>query len=423
MKTYAVVGLGYVGLGLAVALGQKNHVFGYDINPERIEELKQGIDRTKQVDSLTLTSSSVTYTDRLDDIKQANFYIVSVATPAYYYETPELDPLVAASEQLATIIKKGDIIVFESTVYPLTTEEICIPIFERVSKLSSGKDFNVGYSPERINPSDKKHTLKSITKIVSAQNKETLAAIADTYATICDHIYPVSNIATAEAIKILENTQRDVNIALMNEFSKIMHALNLDVDEIIEGAKTKWSFVPYKPGFVGGHCISIDPHYLAFQAKRHGVFPELILSARRVNDEMTGFVIQSMLGLSVKNKMDLTKTNLAVLGIAYKENVADIRNSLSLKLIKELQAYNLPCQVHDPLDYATIRVNEAVHLVEFNQLEQMSVVILVNAHDYYKEIGLAAILAKCTQPCILMDLPHLFADEHHLFKNVIYWHL
>ena len=246
------------------------------------------------------------------------------------------------------MIKKGDIIVYESTVYPGATEDVCIPIIEKISHLKCGRDFNVGYSPERINPGDQQHTLKTITKIISAQNEQTLNAVQETYASICDSVYPVSNICTAESIKILENTQRDVNIALMNEFSKIMHALNLDMHEVLEGAKTKWSFVPYKPGFVGGHCISIDPHYMAFEAKRHGVYPELILAARKINDGITKFVIQSMTKLLIKNKVNTSDVSIGIFGVSYKENVPDIRNSLALKLFKELKTYGFNCRVHDP---------------------------------------------------------------------------
>ena len=259
MEIYAVIGLGYVGLNLATALSKNNRVFGYDVNEQRVQELQQNIDRNKQLDTKELLNSPVSYTSHIDDIKIAHFYIVSVSTPAYFYEIPNLDPLIAATKQLALVIKKGDIIVFESTVYPGTTEDICVPILEELSTLRCGLDFNVGYSPERINPGDKVHTLKTITKIVSAQNESTLKKIHAVYETICDQVYPVSSIPVAEAAKILENTQRDVNIGLMNEYSKIMHALQIDMHEVLQAAKTKWGFVPYKPGFVGGHCISIVP--------------------------------------------------------------------------------------------------------------------------------------------------------------------
>lgn len=420
MKTYAVVGLGYVGLWLATALSKHNTVIAYDINKQRIQELRQHVDRNQLISKADLTHHNIVFTDTLLDIKPANFYIVSVATPAYFYETPNLEPLIGAVKDLAVVLKKNDVIVFESTVYPGTTEEICIPLLEKLTKMTSGRDFNVGYSPERINPGDEKHTLKTITKIISAQNEKTLKAIKTVYETVCDVVYPVSSIKTAEAIKLLENIQRDVNIALMNEFSTIMHALDLDMHEIIEGAKTKWGFAPFKPGFVGGHCISIDPLYLAFEAKRYGVQPEFILTARKINDGMTKFVIQSMLKLLVKNKLATNNINIGILGITYKENVLDLRNSLALKLVKELKEYGFNCRVHDPL------VHQEVHnvaLEQFDDISELSVAIIAVGHDFYRKLGLKKILSKCKENTVIMDIPNLFVDEYKPFKNLIYWHL
>jgi UDP-N-acetyl-D-galactosamine dehydrogenase len=422
MKTYAIIGLGYVGLGLAASLSKKNTVFGYDINESRVLELRKHIDRNQQIDQKELDDADIYYTCDLEDIKQANFYIVTVSTPAYFYETPNLEPLIDATKTLASVIKKGDIIVYESTVYPGTTEDICIPILEKISHLRCGLDFNVGYSPERINPGDKKYCLKNITKIISAQNKETLKAIQETYETICNTIYPVSSIPTAEAVKILENTQRDVNIAFMNEFTKIMHALKLDTHEIIEGAKTKFSFVPFKPGFVGGHCISIDPHYLAFEAKRHGVQPELILAARRVNDGMPQFVIQSMMKILLKNQIDTSDLTIGVFGVSYKENVLDTRNSLAFKLIKELKEYGLHCRVHDPLIHNPTEKLHGVHLEHFDEMNNLSVAVIVVGHDFYRT-NLKEILFKCKKPAILMDIPNLFINETKQLKKLIYWNL
>ena len=419
MKTYAVVGLGYVGLGLAIALGRHHVVFGYDINQQRIEELEQHSDFNQQVEGDCLSSSKVIFTNNLEDIRTATFYIIAVSTPAYFYETPNLEPLINATEQIGPLLKKGDILVFESTVYPGTTEGICIPILEKTSGLTCGKDFNVGYSPERINPGDSVHTLKTITKIISAQNESTLKVIKETYHSICDTVYPVSNIATAEAVKILENTQRDVNIALMNEFTKIMHALNLNTHEIIEGAKTKWCFLPFKPGFVGGHCISIDPHYLAFVAKRHGVSPELILASRKVNDGMTQFVIQSMIKILIKHKIDTSNLTIGIFGISYKENVIDTRNSLSLKLVKELKEYGFNCRIHDPFQHES---SPKIIQEHFHDLGELSVAIIVVAHDFYIN-KLEQIVRMCKTPTILMDIPNLFIKEHHQYKNLTYWNL
>ena len=420
MKRYAVIGLGYVGLGLVVALGKKNHVFGYDNNQERIQELQQQEDRNKLVDKSDLTNSTIVFTSKIEEIKQANFYIVVVPTPAYFYEIPNLDPLINATKTLASVLKKQDIIVYESTVYPGVTENVCIPILEKYSNLKNGVDFHVGYSPEKVNPGDSNHVLTNITKIIAAQNEKTLRSIQETYQSICEAVHPVSNIKTAEAIKLLENVQRDVNIALMNEFSQIMHALQLNMHEIIEGAKTKWNFIPYQPGFVGGHCISIDPHYLAFEAKQHGIYPELILTARKVNDGMTQYVIQSLLKLLVTNKVNLREVTIGVFGVTYKENVGDIRNSLALKLIKELQGLGVHCRIHDPIVNCS---STACNLESFDQFKDLSVVIITVAHDFYREIGLEKILSICKNPKIIMDIPNLFVNESHLVNHVIYWSL
>lgn len=422
MKTYAVIGLGYVGLGLAVALSKKIRIVGFDNKQERIDELRQHIDRNKLVDTNELVKANILFTNKIEDIRQANFYIVAVSTPAYYYETPNLEPLIAATTTVASVIKKNDIIVYESSVYPGTTLDICVPILEKYSNLRCGIDFNVGYSPERINPGDKTYFLSNIPKIVSAQNDETLQAIKDLYGTICDTVYPVSSIGIAEAIKILENTQRDVNIAVMNEFTKVMHALDLDMHEIIEGAKTKWDFVPYKPGFVGGHCISIDPHYIAFEAKRHGIQPELVLAARRVNDGMTQFVIQSMMKILIKNKIDIANLTVGIFGIAYKENVRDARNSLAIKLIKELREYGVNCHVHDPMEFKNTQKLYKINMESFDEIKDLTVAIVVVGHDFYQD-KLQQILGKCKQTKILMDIPNLFIEESKNIKNLIYWNL
>ena len=419
---YAVIGLGYVGLGLATALSRENKVFGYDINEARIKQLCNHVDENNQVSANELSKSPVIYTSCYDDIKSANFYIVTVPTPAYFYETPDLSPLIAAVEQLSLIVKKGDTIVFESTVYPGATDEVCIPILEKQSGLICGQDLYVGYSPERINPGDSEHVLKNITKVVSAADDASLKIIQQAYESICDKVYPVSSIKVAEAIKILENTQRDVNIALMNEFSKIMHALDLDVNEILAGALTKWSFKDYKPGFVGGHCISIDPHYLAFKAKRCGVQPDLILTARKINDGMPQFVIQSMIKILLKNKVNTNQLSIGVFGISYKENTNDIRNSLALKLIKELKEYGFNCHVHDPMEHDA-KLNLKLSLESFDKMENLSVAIIVAQHDFYKDLGLNKILNKCLNPKIIMDIPNLFIKEQKQFEDIIYWNL
>lgn len=420
MKTVAVVGLGYVGLGLAVALSKKMEVIGYDNNPTRITELNEHIDHNHLISSTDLAHKNLAFTNDCHEIKHANFFIVSVSTPAYSYEIPNLEPLANATKDLSRILKKKDIVVFESTVYPGTTEEICIPILEQGSGLKNGEDFHIGYSPERINPGDNIHTLSNITKIISAQDEKTLHAIEHVYNLICDSVYPVSSIKTAEATKLLENTQRDVNIALMNEFTKIMHALDLNMHEIIEAAKTKWGFVPLKPGFVGGHCISIDPYYLAYEAKRHGVQPDLILMARRINNEMSHFVIESLIQILLKHHVDKNNLHIGLFGMTYKENVIDFRNSLSIKLLNELKTYGFDCQIHDPL---ITKSNANFQTDTWEEMNNLSVAIILVGHQFYKKQGLKNFTNKCKNPAVILDIPNLFVEDSKSHHDIIYWSL
>jgi UDP-N-acetyl-D-galactosamine dehydrogenase len=424
MRKIALIGLGYVGLGLAVALNKENFVFGYDISKSRVEDLEKNNDRNLSVSQEDLAQSSIQFTSNIEDIRTANFYIVTVSTPAYFFELPNLDPLISATKDLAAIIKKDDIIVFESTSYPGTTEEICIPILEEISKMRCGVDFNVGYSPERINPADKEHSLKNVPKIISAQNDETLKAVAEVYKTCCDTVYPVSNMKTAEAVKILENTQRDVNIALMNEFAEIMHALKLNTHEIIEAAKTKWSFVPYKPGFVGGHCIAVDPHYLVFKAKRLGIIPDLILTARKVNDGITAFVTKELIRLLIKNNVNVNDSVIGIFGISYKANTPDIRNSVSLKLVKELRNMGLQLKVNDPMaDKNLVKKKYDFELKDFEDMSGLTAAIITVDHDDYRSQGIEKFLAKLDNKPILMDIPNLFVEQINDFKHIDYWSL
>lgn len=423
MKTIAVIGIGYVGLGLAVALNKTYKVFGYDISKNRVEALNKNFDRNMSVSENDLAQCSIHFTSELAEIKEANFYIVTVSTPAYFFEMPNLEPLVNATKSLATLIKRGDIIVFESTSYPGTTEEVCLPLLEEISQLKCGVDFNIGYSPERVNPADKVHTFKNVPKIISAQNEQTLREIEAVYKSCCDILYPVSNIKTAEAVKILENTQRDVNIAFMNEFSEIMHTLDINTHETIEAAKTKWSFMPFKPGFVGGHCIAVDPHYLAFKAKRVGVSPDLILAARKTNDNITHFVVRELINIFIKEDINIHNSTVGIFGVTYKENTPDIRNSLSLKLVKEAAAAGLKCKVHDPLvDRKLMKDKYHLDLMEFDDMNHLSAIILTVGHDEYKELGLDSFLSKLNHK-IFMDIPNLFIHPAKAQGGLIYWSL
>lgn len=420
----AIVGLGYVGLGLATALSRHFEIIGYDISTQRIDGLNAGVDANELISSQELITYSLTYTNNHEDIKDATVYIVTVSTPAIYYELPELRPLESATQTLAGMLKKGDLVIYESTVYPGTTEEVCQPILEQISHLKCGQDFNIAYSPERISPGDKVHLLENTTKIVAAQNQETLQKVISLYETICDTVYPVSNIATAEAVKILENTQRDTNIAFMNEFSQIMHAIGLNTHEIIEAAKTKWSFVPFKPGFVGGHCIAVDPQYLVFKAKRLGLHPDIILASRKINENMPSFIIQTLIDFLLKLNVNTLRVKIGILGLAYKENVKDARNSLALKLIKFLDRYHFSLQLNDPiLDKEALKKKHGYTLLDLDEMHDLTAVIIVAGHDYYREVGLQAILKCCKEYPIILDIPNLFVDEKDTLHDVNYWSL
>ncbi|KTD07705.1 nucleotide sugar dehydrogenase [Legionella jamestowniensis] len=424
MKTFAVIGLGYVGLELAISLADSKETYGYDISKHRIAELQQNQDRNHLISSDRLKNSKLKLTNDIELIKAANFYIVAVSTPAYFYELPNLEPLINATRSLGEVLKKGDIVVFESTVYPGTTEEVCIPILEEVSHLRCGQDFNVGYSPERISPGDTEHDLRNIPKVISAQNESTLQEVKAAYHLICDTVYTVSTIKTAEAVKVLENTQRDINIAFMNEFAQIMHALDLDTHEILEGAKTKWSFIPFKPGFVGGHCIAIDPQYLAFKAKRHGVEPKIILAARQVNDGMTQFIIHEMNKILIKKNISFETIKIGLFGVTYKENVPDIRNSLAFKLIKELKGYGFNYIAHDPwANKKIVKEKYQLDLIEFEDMQDISVAIIIVQHDFYRKKGFQQFVNKLKPTGLIMDIPNLFIEENKNLGNLHYWNL
>ncbi len=423
-RKVAVIGLGYVGLNMAVALGQHMPVLAFDIVETRVEELKLGLDHTHNVNPQDLLKADLHYTTQLDDLRACNFFIIAVPTPAYFYELPNIDPLLDASREVAGVLKKGDIVVYESTVYPGTTEDVCIPLLEHLSRLKSKQDFSIAYSPERISPGDQGHKLSSIKKLVSAQDASTLEIVKSLYETICDEVIPVSSIKVAESSKLLENTQRDVNIALMNEFANIMHHLDIDTHEVIEAAATKWNFARYRPGLVGGHCISVDPYYLAFQAKRYGVDPDLILTARKVNNNMPRFILQELTQLLANAGIAFKTIRVAVLGMTYKENTADIRNSLAIKISMNLASLAGDCFVHDPLINQQLLASEyQLQALDFENLRDLDVVILAVGHDFYKNLGPTALLKQFNQPKIFMDIPGLFYSDKEDFKGVHYWSL
>ncbi|WP_156854437.1 nucleotide sugar dehydrogenase [Oceanobacillus sp. AG] len=386
-KQLAIVGLGYVGLPLAIAFGKKRNVIAYDINEERIKELKQGFDRTQEVttEELISTSASMEYTANQEDLSRANFIIVAVPTPITESKQPNLLPLLKASEMIGKNLSKGSIVVYESTVYPGATEEECIPALEKASGLKCGEDFYVGYSPERINPGDKEHTFTNITKVVSGQNSEVLEVIADMYGTVVEAgIHKASSIKVAEAAKVIENTQRDLNIALMNELAIIFEKLDIDTAEVLAAAGTKWNFLKFSPGLVGGHCIGVDPYYLTHKAQKVGFHPDIILAGRKTNDNMGDFIVTSLVKQMIKKDMPVQGATVTVLGLTFKENVPDLRNTRVIDVIKELEDFGINVQVSDAHANA-IEAHDVygIDLIPYKELSPADIVILAVPHREY----------------------------------------
>ena len=348
----AIIGLGYVGMPLAAAFSSKFKVFGFDLNSTRINELKSGFDRTLELDESAMKKvleSGMSFSTELDSIKEANFFIVTVPTPIDEHKNPDLSPLKGASTSVAKVLKKGDIVVFESTVYPGASEEFCAPILESVSGLRLGVDFEIGYSPERINPGDKEHTVTKITKIVSGSSPKALKTIKEVYSSVIEAgIFEASSIRVAEAAKVIENTQRDINIAFVNELKMIFDRMGIDTMEVLKAARTKWNFLPFEPGLVGGHCIGVDPYYLTHKAEAVGHNPEIILAGRRINDNMGAYHASQIVKKMIKNGLRIKDAKVLILGITFKQNCPDIRNSKVLDVIGELREFGCAVSVCDP---------------------------------------------------------------------------
>jgi len=383
-QSIAVIGLGYVGLPIALAFAKKIKVIGFDINSSRIELMKKDIDPSGELDETDFKNSEIVFTDDLTILKKATFYIVTVPTPIDAFNHPDLTPLLSATRTIGKVLKKGDYVVYESTVYPGCTEEECVPLLEELSGLTFGKDFKVGYSPERINPGDKEHTLSKIIKVVAGCDQESLNTIAAVYELVVDAgIHKASSIKVAEAAKIIENTQRDVNIALMNELSVICDKLNINTFEVLEAARTKWNFLPFSPGLVGGHCIGVDPYYLTYKARKLGLNPNVILSGRLINDQMPMNIAKKVVISLIQSGKDISKSRVLILGVTFKENVEDIRNSKVAELIKELQSYSLNINAVDP--YASFAEFKHEYNLDFKTeiTGTYDVVILAVPHKDY----------------------------------------
>ncbi|MYL56096.1 nucleotide sugar dehydrogenase [Virgibacillus halodenitrificans] len=385
----AVVGLGYVGLPLAVAFGEKQNIIGFDISKERIEELKQGFDRTNEVETEDLTSASIEFTADPEDLCKANFIIVSVPTPITENKQPDLTPLLKASETIGSNMSKGTIVVYESTVYPGATEDDCVPVLEKSSGLKYGEDFFVGYSPERINPGDKEHTFTTITKVVSGQNDEILEIVADVYDSVVEAgVHKASSIKVAEAAKVIENTQRDLNISLMNELAVIFEKLDIDTSEVLEAAGTKWNFLNFSPGLVGGHCIGVDPYYLTHKAQKVGHHPEVILAGRKTNDNVGKFIATSLVKQMIKKNMPVQGSTVTVLGFTFKENVPDLRNTRVIDIVKELEDYDINVQITDAYaDPSEAHDEYGIDLISYKELKPSDAVVFAVPHKTYLDEG------------------------------------
>lgn len=409
-----VIGLGYVGLPLAVEFGKETKTLGFDINLHRIEELRSGKDRTLEVDSEELTSAKqLSFSSNLDDLKECNFYIVTVPTPIDEHKQPDLTPLVKASTALGKVIGKDAIVVFESTVYPGATEEVCVPIIEKESGLTFNKDFYVGYSPERINPGDKEHRLPTIKKVTSGSTPEVATFVNDVYASIITAgTFLASSIKVAEAAKVIENTQRDVNIALINELALIFNRLNIDTIEVLEAAGTKWNFLPFRPGLVGGHCIGVDPYYLTHKAQAIGYNPEMILSGRRINDGMGPYVAENVVKLMTQNKIHAVDSKILILGFTFKENCPDVRNTRVIDIVEEFANYHANVDVYDPwVDHEEAKEEYGISLIsELNENSYDAIVVSV-AHKEFVEMGVDKIRSLGKQKHILFDVKHVFPKQ------------
>ena len=414
VENIAVMGLGYVGLPVALAFAKKFPTVGFDIDAAKVKELISGHDRNLEVPESILKATKLKMTADTADLAAVTFWVVAVPTPVDENNVPDLTPVVRASEFVGKYLKKGDVVVYESTVYPGATEEVCIPILEKKSGLKWMTDFHVGYSPERINPGDKERTLTKITKVVSGDDADTLKKVADLYsAVITAGVYPASSIKVAEAAKVIENTQRDLNIALMNELAIIFDKIGIDTIEVLKAAGTKWNFLPFRPGLVGGHCIGVDPYYLTHKAEMVGYQPQVILAGRRINDGMGKFIAEQTIKQMIRNGSTVKGAPVTVLGLTFKEDCPDLRNSRVIDVIRELESYGVDVHVHDPIADADEAVHEyGVKLCSWDDLPVSHAVVAAVAHREFKARGTAEYVAKLIASAPFIDVKCAFdADE------------
>ena len=421
-KKISVIGLGYVGLPLALEFAKKFSVIGFDINQQRVDMMKNGIDPSKELTSEAFENRDIQFTTDPEELRQAHFHVVAVPTPVDQHKVPNLSPVLAASKTVGSVLKKGDYVIYESTVYPGCTEEDCVPILEELSGLKFEQDFKVGYSPERINPGDKEHTIEKILKIVAGNDAEALEEIAQVYGAIIQAgIYKASTIKVAEAAKVIENTQRDLNISFMNELSIIFDMMGIDTKEVLDAAGTKWNFLKFSPGLVGGHCIGVDPYYLLHKAQKLGYNPQIITSGRRINDSMPAHIAKRLVQILIQKGKNPSQAKVLVMGITFKENVSDIRNSKVADLIRELMQFSIHVHVTDP--WAS--PNEVAHEYNLTMVDTISddydaVIVAVN-HQEYKTLDASYFKSIMKEQPILMDIKSIYPKP--VENGLMYWRL
>lgn len=411
----AIIGLGYVGLPLAVEFGKQKTTIGFDINQQRIAELLAGHDHTLETSAEELKQAvNLRYTHDFTELKQSNFFIVTVPTPIDDFKQPDLTPLIKSSETIGQVLKKGDIVVYESTVYPGATEEVCIPVLEKVSGLKFNHDFFVGYSPERINPGDKERRVTNILKITSGSTPEVADYIDQVYQLIIDAgTYKAPSIKVAEAAKVIENTQRDVNIALINELALIFNKLDIDTEEVLKAAGTKWNFLPFRPGLVGGHCIGVDPYYLTHKAQSIGLHPEIILAARRLNDRMGEYVATQLIKEMVKQRIQVVGSKILIMGLSFKENCPDIRNTKIVDMVKALKEYDLDLDIYDPwVDDTEVQHEYGLAPIKELHQGQYDAIVLAVAHDQFKSMTIDQFKQLGKEKHVLYDLKYVLDKAH-----------
>lgn len=423
--TIGVLGLGYVGLPVAVEFARKFKTVGFDVNKARVSALLEGSDRNGEIPATDLKQPNLLLTSDLEDLKRANFFIVAVPTPVDDSNQPDLTPMLSASQSVGKVLKRGDIVVYESTVYPGVTEDKCLPVLETVSGLKGGVDFKVGYSPERINPGDKQHSFTTIQKIVSGQDEETLANVAQVYgAVVTAGVFKAKSIKVAEAAKVIENTQRDLNIALMNELSIIFDLMNIDTHAVLDAAATKWNFLRFSPGLVGGHCIGVDPYYLTHKAEELDYHPQVILAGRRINDGMGKFIAQKTIKEMIRSGINTATSTVTVMGLTFKENCRDLRNTRVIDIIKELLDYGVKVQVCDPLvDPKEAHEEYGISVVTLGDIAPADAVIVAVAHQEFEKLPEDHFRSLLKQRGVLIDVKGMFRQKTLLWDGVQTWRL